>query len=612
MFFKLSSVSLRSALLVGAALVSSESLALAQNAPPTGGQNRGQTQDGGGQRGQGGQGGQGGQRGQRGGGGGMGGMRGGMGNMGRGMQDFTEALQPDFTRGDIKDFVTQLKLTEDQSGVLETLVVDYEAQYQPEVEAIQSSMTDVGRNMMQSVMTPERQDQMRATWEEIQKDIQAAEAAGELTEDARRALMQERMAKAQEKMAASLANSGLDAELKAALGEILEKFEAWQSRKGALRESFTSGMKAILEDEQLALWPAFDRFLVREKSLPRSRISGESINLFAVVDELRLPPAEFEKVEPLFNDYETRLDTALRARNTYIEESMTRLFKAVKDADASDAERIFKRTAELRGAVRDVNEEFRTSMVAALAAGATDGTTWSKQLDTGVLEAGWNRIYRPTSTDTIFEAAMKIEGIDAALLQSVVDLYGQYRLELTPVNERLKVLARTEEPAQIVRDGTRFVEMISQGVAGIARNMGGGRGGFGGGQNGNADAEDPTRKLFDERTSLGERYQDRLKALLTPEQWEALPKGRGQGGRGQGGAGGQGNFGTGAGLLERLPEEQRKAFLDKVDANKNGQVDEEERDAVRQYMREQFGGRGGNAGGNGGGRGGNGGGAPEV
>ena len=589
MFLKLSTVSLRSALLVGAALISTDAIALAQTVPPTGGQ-----------------GGQGGQRRQG----------GGMGNMGRGMQDFTEALQADFTRGDIKDFVTQLQLTEDQSGVLETLIVDYEAQYQPEVEAIQSSMSDIGRNMMQSVMTPERQDQMRATWEDIQKDIQAAEATGELTEDARRALTQDRMAKAQEKMAASLANSGIDAELKAAMGEILEKLEAWQMRKAALRKDFTAGMKVILEDEQLALWPAFDRFLTREKTLPRSRISGESINLFAVVDELRLPPAEFGKIEPMFNDYETRLDLALKARNAYIEESMTRLFKAVKDADSSDAERIFKRTAELRAAVRDVNEEFRTAMVGALATGAADGTTWSKQLDTGVLESGWNRIYRTTGTDTIFEAAMKIEALDPTLLQSIVDLYGQYRMELSPMNERLKVLARTEEPDQIVRDGTRFVDMISQGVAGFARNMGGGRGGFGG-QGQNANAEDPTRKLFDERSAMGERYQDRLKGLLTPEQWDALPKGRGQGGRGQAG---QGGFG-GGNILDRIPEEQRKAFLDKVDTNKNGQVDEEEREAVRQYMRDQFGGGAGGAGGGmGGGRGGrggnpaggSGGGAPEV
>ena len=39
------------------------------------------------------------------------------------------------------------------------------------------------------------------------------------------------------------------------------------------------------------LRPAFDRFLQREKTLPRGTVSGESVNLFAVLDESALSPA---------------------------------------------------------------------------------------------------------------------------------------------------------------------------------------------------------------------------------------------------------------------------------------------------------------------------------
>ena len=42
-------------------------------------------------------------------------------------------------------------------------------------------------------------------------------------------------------------------------------------------------------------------------------------------------------------------------------------------------------------------------------------------------------------------------------------------------------------------------------------------------------------------------------------------------------------------MLERLPEDQRKAFMDAVDKNKNGEIDDDEREAVREYMRQQFG-----------------------
>jgi len=604
MLNRLSTVSVRSAIIAAAAFIGSETMLFAQNQPPAG---QG-SQQGGGGRGQGagggGRGGMGGGRGGMGGMGGFGGMgggrgaMGGMGGMGRGMQDVREALEADFQRRDVTLFVRQLKLTEDQSGVLETLFVDYEAQYQPEAEAITTAMTEIGKKMMSTFMTPERQQQMQDTWGQMQKEMQEAEAAnGPMDDDTRRAFFRERMQKASEKFAQEVQNSGIDAEVKAAMGEMLTKLEGWQTRKSALRDNFTQGLKVVLDDEQLAGWPAFERFLVREKTLPRGRISGENVNLFFLVDELRLPQDQFAKLEPLFNDYETRLDSSLRARNSYIEQSMPKLFKSIQTSDVDGAKLIFKRQAELRSAVRDVNDEFRKSMVIALGE-----STWAKSLDKAVLENGWDRIYRATTTDRMFEEAMKIQGLDPTVLQAVTDLYAQYGNEVAPMNERLKNLARTEEPDQIVADGERFVSMVGQGVSGMVRNMGGG-------PNGNQNrADDASRKAFDERNALGERYQERLKALLTPEQWDKLPKGRGQGG-GRGGNGGPGGAGNIQGLLDRLPEEQRKQFMDAVDKNKNGKVDDDEQQAVRDYMRQQFGNMRGGGQGGAGGPGGQGGGA---
>ncbi len=529
-------------------------------------------------------------------GGGMRGMmgRGGMGGMGQGMRDMREALQPDFERRDVPLFIRQLSLNDDQSGVLETLFLDYETVFQPEAEAIMTAMTDIGRSMMQSMMTPERQQQMRDTWDSIRKQVEEAEAAnGPMDDDQRRQFFREQMQKATERFANEAVDSGLDAEVKDAMNEMLSKLEAWTTRKAELRDDFVFGMKAVLDDDQMTLWPAFDRFLVREKSLSRGRISGEDVNLFFEVDELRLPPDEFAKVEPLFDGYEQRLDEALRARNAYLESSMTDLFRAVRDGKSDGAGRIFKRQADLRSAVRDVNDDYRRQMVEALG-----DSEWARSLDARVLEKGWQRIFRQTRTDRMFDDAMKIEGLAPETLQAVTDLYSQYRGEIAPVNERLKATARTEEPAELVRNGERFVGMMSQGIAGMARNFGPG---------GDADREDPMRKLFDSRDAIGERYEERLKALLTPEQYESIaPRGRGRGPGGGGGFGGPGGGFDPNALLERIPEEQRKAFLDRVDANKNGKVDEDEREAVREYMREQFGNFGGGAGGRGG-RGGRGG-----
>ena len=376
------------------------------------------------------------------------------------------------------------------------------------------------------------------------------------------------------------------------MGDMLRKLEAWSTRKNQLRDDFSTGLKVVLDDDQVAQWPAFERFLTREKTLPRGRISGENVNLFLVVDELRLPPAEFTKLEPLFDAYETRLDDALRTRNTYIEQSLPRLFEAMQTGDSGAAGRIFKRQSELRGAVRDVNEEYRTAMVAAL--GETD---WARQLDAAILDGGWERIYRATGTDRSFREAIGFEDLDPTVLASIEELYAQYKGEIAPINERLKSMARTEEPSRLVTEGERFVSMMSQGVSGIA--LGAARGGQGFG----APEADPMREVFEQRSDVGERYLERLRALLTPEQIERLPRTRGQGGARGGFGGGQGGAEGMQGMLERLPEEQRRQLLQAVDRNGNGQIDEDEREGLRQYMREQFNNlrnNGGGAGGRGG------------
>lgn len=531
----------------------------------------------------------------------MGGFMGGRGGgMGRGMQDFREAMEPDFLRRDIPIFVRQLKLTEDQSGVLETLYVDYETTFSPESQAILGSMTEIGRSVMESVFTPERREQMRGMWEKMQQEMRDQEAAnGPMDDEARREFFRSRAQKAAEDFAKDAQNNGLEAQLRDSISGLLVKVEAWQKRKTELRDGFTQGIKAVLDDDQLTQWPAFERFLVREKSLPRGRISGENLNLFFVIDELRMPQDEFAKIEPLFNDYEMRLDSALRSRNSYIEESMPKVLKAMQGNDASDATRVFKRQAELRSAVRDVNDEFRRMMVVALGE-----SPWAKSLDAAILENGWERFFRATATDRMFEAAIKLEGLDPTVLQGIKDLHAGYKGEIAPMNERLKTLARTEEPDQIVADGERFVSMVSRGFSGMASNFGPG-GGFGN----DRGREDPSRKLMDERNEVGQRYAERLKAMLTPEQFEKLPSNRG--GRGQGGPFGNmgpgGNFDPQA-LLDRLPEEQRKQFMEAVDKNKNGKIDEDERDGIREYMRQQFGNMRNGGDGNGGGQRGNGGG----
>ena len=71
-------------------------------------------------------------------GGGMGGGRGGMGAMGSIMTRF----QPDFMRRDVPLFQEQLGLDGGQMVIVETLVNDYDLEFQPKVEEVRQQMQE--------------------------------------------------------------------------------------------------------------------------------------------------------------------------------------------------------------------------------------------------------------------------------------------------------------------------------------------------------------------------------------------------------------------------------------------------------------------------------------
>lgn len=559
-------------------------------------------QDGGRQRGE--QAGQTDRGGRRGGFGGGPGGPGGRGFGGGGMRDVREALEPDFIRRDVPVFVKQLQLDDMQSTVLETLMNDYEEQYREQAETLQADVQDLGRTIFQSIVTPEMRDRFTEEMRSIQQEIEKAaeEQGGELDEETRRGMFRERMARIQQQLAEERQASGANVEIQKSLSEMFTKLNTWQTKKGEMRQEFVDGLKASLNDDQLALWPAFERFLTREKTLPRGRLSGESTNLILVLDELELSDEEFAKAESVLDPYEIALDSALVARNDFLVSSMPRLFKAIEAGDAKEAQRIFDRQMQLRAVVRDVNEDFRQQIVSAI--GESEA---GKEFEQEALLDGFERIYRTTLAERSFEAALEMEGIDPDVRTSIAELQAAYLNDLTSRNRDLVGVTKRSEPAQQAEDAGRFATYMAAAISGDFSALGGMGMPFGRGQFSDR-AEDPVRDAFDARTKMNDDYVERLRALLTPEQVEQLP--RRQGRRGAGGAGGGDGGGAGRGgmtrMLESIPEAQRAEIMAKVDVNKNGEVDDDERGEFFRVMRESgvdiFGRGGDGAGGGDGGR----------
>jgi hypothetical protein len=526
----------------------------------------------------------GGRRGQGGGPGmfGMGGRGGRMGGMGLQSQ-MREAFEPDFMRRDVPLFKEQLTLEEPQMAVLEQLMRDYEDAFNPARDEITGQMQDLGRQMMAPMMNPQMQEKWRDSMTKAREQMEQMEAekGAPLTQEERQQFFRDSMQKLGDEMQKEMKASGAFEEMRTQVGAIVTEFNKWQATKAQLRKTFVDGIQASLSDTQTRKWPAFMRFLAREKTLPRSTMSGEGVNLFAVLDESGLSKETFEKLQPIMDEYELQLDQALTARNDFLASNESKYLESIWKGDQDAAKKFATRSIEMREKVREVNDRYREAICAQLS--AEDAARVRK----AALSAAYDRVYRSNPVERAFEAALQIEGLDAGVVDSLKALEQQYGTELSPLNDRIAQALRKEEPVQQTEDMVRIVGFMTGDVpmSQMFRGQGGG----------NAQAE--SRKLLDDRNTMNDKYMERIKALLTPEQYESLPKQRGD-------RAGMGNVFAGGGpiKLSDLPQ-QAQERMKEFDKNNDGTIDDTERAAMVESFRQRgFPGGGGMMFGGGGGQ----------
>lgn len=509
-----------------------------------------------------------------------------MGGPGGGfMRRFADGFRPEFMRRDLPIIRDQLALDEAQLVVVETLLVDYDEAFSPASQTAQDSLREAMQEVAAGFFNPAMRERMDQAMQAVRADLEqiAAESGGEVDPEVRRQLFRDRMGKFQEEMVQEREASGAQAQMKETIGRMLDTIEAWHTKRTQMRDELLTGLRATLAEPQLGKWEAFDRYMRRERTLPLGALSGEQVNLFLVVDEAGLTPEVMTSLTPILDRYETELDAALRARNQFLEKSEIRFLRAAQASNTREVEETAKRASELHKAVRDINDRFRVELVSALPEDAR------AKVERATLAAGYERIYRPTQAERAFVTALEFEEISPEVRAAVENLQKQFSAEVVSLNERMMTHLRKQEPIDLVDQSSAIVSMVNglppMGPGGLGRRFGpGGEG-------------DPMQEMLSKRGDLSDAYMRRLRDLLTPEQQEKLPQrgGRGRGGEFPGGPGGMGGM-MGSGKISDMPEGIREQ-VKQYDTNKDGIIDDTERDAAIAGLRRQFGGGRGEGGG---------------
>ena len=503
-------------------------------------------------------------------------------------------FQPDYMTRDLAIIVEGVHLDSGQRDVVEMLLEDYDANFQLAVEETQASMSDLGADSGVGELEADRVDQLRGQMESMREEMRAARAASKpqpepedeqaseppteeqrAERDAIRQSFRERMMTIRDEFRSVRESQMKSDVMQDLLGQQLTLLKQFSRAREYMGDEVTGAITAILSEPQLASWVDVQREIRRMRLLPSGRLQGERTDIMPLTDPILASSEQDESAQAVRDAvaaWELDLDAALLQRQAFDDTGVFLLLSAMSEMDYEAMLKTLHRRQVKAEAVRDVTDAAIDLIATSLP--AEQGEDFRRR----AIQNGYDRVFNTTRSQRAITAATELEDLDEELLAAVAALLVDCNLEMTAAGENiLAVIRRHDEPREV-----RFIERMIERQAGEQQNE--------------QQETDPIRVVFDERDELDEVYLERLRNLLGEELVATLPGGEKRQDRGERRRGGFGGPDGG----DR--EARRAQFMKQFDTNGDGDIDETEREAIREHFRG-MGGRGGPGGGPGRGEG---------
>ena len=484
---------------------------------------------------------------------------------------------PDYMIRDLQRFDEALDLTDEQAMIMKQMLLDYDESFREASEANQTGIGSSFQSMRGDEDDPERQrtQELRSKSRELRDKLDSARKLGD--EEGMKEL-QDRLTKELESVREEMSQARVERwqspERQAAMEEVALLMQDQLRLKKQLREEFEADLVVILTEDQHSLWAPLKRQLVRDRLLPRGRLSGETVDVMGLVDQQDYEDGTLVQLLPALSEWDTSVTYALTARDEHMVENQGTLMMSMTTMDVDSGIGVMKIQAQLAESVRDINDLAIENIVLLLP--EEEG----KQFGAYARERGYPRIYRPTRTDRAFKAAMELEELEPDTLQAINEIYDAMVIDITYANDQIYNATHRWESHEQIDRMDRYAQRMTGGSS--------------------ERAESPMKETEDNKRTIEENYLDQLRMLLTEEQIEVLgglssrqPREERQGGWGNWGDRDRGGSGGSDG--------GRAAFMSRFDTDGDGNISESEREAIREHFRNggshsQGGDRGGDRG----------------
>lgn len=277
--------------------------------------------------------------------------------------------------------------------------------------------------------------------------------------------------------------------------QLASLWTAHRTELEGLDAAFMADLSALSTPAQMAAWPAVERARRREQLL-RGIISGESIDLLALVESLKLPAADTAALAAPLSAYELDLDRLLVDKARVLKEEDP--FRETGGMSSSDAMARTTRARVIGLSIRDLND----NVVRVLA--MTLPSKRAEELRSAYLRAAFPTVFEARYGAILLELALKsIPNLADEPRAAIAAAQTRYKRDVDAANAALITAIRDAETAQ------RSVTMPT-GETSVAVHVG---------------APDTNFVMLarNARAKLDAGVMTFLEKTLTPEQFESLP-----------------------------------------------------------------------------------------
>ncbi|MGI9014598.1 MAG: hypothetical protein ACR2GY_10165 [Phycisphaerales bacterium] len=282
----------------------------------------------------------------------------------------------------------------------------------------------------------------------------------------------------------------------------------WNRERKELDTRLMDDLRTLLHEDQVEAWPIFERERRRADLLPDSRLGGENVDVIDLVHAQTKDETFLTSLEELFTRYAEQMDAALETRERALE-PMQEEWRRVMWQDRERAAAIWSDATAKRRVVRDINKRF-------VAEFAGEFLQTLGEAEAAAFEAAWEErayplAYELTKAERILESRETWDSLTSEQMLQIDELETDLESRIVELRKRLirAIIKEEEGPPPFMQTvqftgGGADVLMVTATI-------------------GNDEESERYDGLLSERYEASKASLERLKLILTSEQWESLP-----------------------------------------------------------------------------------------